>query len=321
VTGRRLPTFLAAGLAAILIAGCGGAIVLPASSSPVASPSQSAGQSANQSGAPGGSSTGLPDFAHVYVLIFENKESGSVVGSKNAPYLNGLIATYGLATDFTGESHPSQPNYIAFFSGSTQGVTDDGSHDLSGTNLADQLESKGKTWGVFEQDYPGGCFTGSTRAGSGEGIGVAGSYARKHNPAISFTDIASNPSRCARITDLAHFDPAAADFELIVPNDCNDMHSCSVATGDAFLKDFVPRITGSPAFANSVLFITFDEGTTDIGGGGRIATVVVSPLTKAGLTSTSPYNHYSMLRTIEDAWGLECLGQACSASSMREFFK
>jgi len=325
----RVPVLPTVGLVAILVAGCGGAAPLPTTSGPGASASQPAasigshipGNSVDQSATASESSTGLPDFAHVYVLVLENHESSSVVGSANAPYLNGLIAKYGFASDYTAVSHPSQPNYIALFSGATQGVADDGTHNLSGTNVADQLEAKGKTWSVFAQDYPGGCFTGTTSKGSGEGFGAAGSYARKHDPAISFTDIASNAARCSRISGLAGFDPAASDFELIVPNDCNDMHSCSVATGDAFLKAFVPQITGSPAFANSVLFITFDEGTTDIGGGGRVATVVVSPLTSAGSTSGTAYNHYSILRTIEDTWSLGCLGQACGATDLGAFFK
>jgi phospholipase C len=242
------------------------------------------------------------------------------VGNSQAPYLNGLIAKYGLATNYFGVSHPSQPNYLALFSGSLQGVTDDNPHDISATNLADQLEAQGKTWSVFAQDYPGNCSTSASSNGQGDGIGAAGTYARKHNPAISFTDISTNPARCARIENLASFDPAAADFEMIVPNQCNDMHSCPVATGDAFLQAFVPRITSSPAFAGSVLFITTDEGTSDVGGGGRVATVVVSPLVTAGLTVPANYDHYSLLRTIEDSWGLPCLGLACSATNMAAFF-
>jgi phosphatidylinositol-3-phosphatase len=316
-------------IVAVLAAACGGSATSTQPSSSASSPSASVAgsafetptNSAGQSAAVASSSTGLPDFAHVYLLVLENHEAGSIVASASAPYINSLIARYGLATDYTGVSHPSQPNYIALFSGSTQGITDDGVHTLSATNLVDQLETKGKTWNVFAQDYPGGCYAGTTNSGSGDGIGVAGSYARKHDPAISFTDIASNPTRCARISSLASFDPAAGNFELIVPNDCNDMHSCSIATGDAFLKTFVPRITSSPAFADSVLFITFDEGTSDIGGGGLVATVVVSPLTSAGFTSATAYSHYSILRTIEDAWGLGCLGKACSATNMGAFFK
>jgi hypothetical protein len=306
-----------------VLTGCGGATVespaphttAPTPGSTVGRPSR--GSSAAQSG---GAASGLPAFSHVYVLILENEEYGSLVGSGRAPYLDSLVAGYGLATNYYGVAHPSQPNYLALFSGSTQGVTDDASHDLTATNLADQLEAKGKTWAVVEQDYPGNCFQGGTKQGSGEGIGVAGSYARKHNPAISFTDISSSASRCGHISNLAAFDPAAVDFALIAPNQCNDMHSCPVETGDAFLSAFVPRITSSPAFANSVLFITTDEGSSDAKGGGHVATVVVSPLVAAGFKSATEYDHYSLLRTIEDAWSLGCLGQACKASSMAEFF-
>jgi Phosphoesterase family. len=255
------------------------------------------------------------------LLVLENEEYASLVGSADAPYLNGLIAKYGLASNYYGVAHPSQPNYLALFSGSTQGVTDDGNHDLTGTNLADQLDAAHKTWSVFAQDYPGGCFAGATKGGAGEGIGAAGSYARKHNPAISFTAISSNPSRCARIANFAAFDPAAADFELIAPNQCNDMHSCPIATGDAFLSTFVPRITSSPAFADSVLFITTDEGKSDSGGGGQVVTVVISPLGKTGFTSAMRHDHYSLLHTIENSWGLSCLAQSCSANDMAEFFK
>jgi hypothetical protein len=284
---------------------------VPTSGSPAAT-----AQTANP-GVPGSP----PQFKHVYLLVLENEEYGSLVGSANAPFLNGLIAKYGLATNYFGIAHPSQPNYLALFSGSTQGVTDDAIHDIAATNLADQLETAHKTWSVFAQDYPGGCFAGATQNGAGEGIGAAGTYARKHDPAISFTDISSNPARCARISDLAAFDPAAADFEFIVPNQCNDMHSCSVATGDAFLRTFVPRITSSPAFAGSVLFITTDEGTTNANGGGQVATVVVSPLGKSGFSSAVRHDHYSLLKTIEDSWGLPCLGHACSATAMAEFFR
>jgi hypothetical protein len=298
----------------ILAAACAGVTVeSPTTSSSTTSPSPGSTVAA-------ATASGLSSFSHVYLIILENEEYGSLVGSPDAPYFNSLIASYGLATNYFGVAHPSQPNYLALFSGSTQGVTDDSNHDVSATNLADQLEAKGKTWAVFAQDYPGDCYTGATKGGKGEGIGAAGSYARKHNPAISFTDISSNPTRCARITNLAAFDPAAANLELIIPNQCNDMHSCPISAGDAFLQAFVPRITSSAAFAGSVLFITFDEGDSNLGGGGHIATLVVSPLVKAGFQSSTMHDHYSLLRTIEDAWGLGCLGQACSANDMAEFF-
>ena len=266
----------------------------------------------------GGIAGKVPAFSHVWILVLENANFASVIDGASDPYLLGLVSKYGLAANYYGVSHPSQPNYLALFSGSMQGVADDGLHDISAPNLADQLEAKGKTWTVYEQDYPGNCFAGTTANGQGEGFGVAGSYARKHDPAISFDDIRTDPSRCGRIRSLAGFDPTAADFELIVPNTCNDLHSCPLATADAFLATFVPHILAAPDFGNSVLFITTDEGEGS--GQNQVATLVVSPLVKAGMSSTTRHDHYSLLRTIEDAWGLGCLAESCNANNMAEFF-
>lgn len=247
----------------------------------------------------------------------ENRDYAAVVGSPDAPFINELAGRYALATNYFAVTHPSQPNYIALFSGSTQGVTDDGVHDLGGRNLADQLDARGRTWRVFAENVPAGCYTGAVAVG---GLDGDGTYARKHDPAISFTDIAGDPSRCGRISDFSHFDPSAADFELIVPNLCHDGHDCSTATADAFLRSFIPRITGSPAFAGSALFIVWDEGTSAEGGGGRVPALVASPLVKSGSRSDARFSHYSLLRTIEDAWGLGCLGASCAAADMGAMF-
>ncbi len=260
----------------------------------------------------------LPVFSHVYTILMENKEINSIVGSSSAPYINSLIAQYGLATNYTGVAHPSEPNYIALYSGSTQGVTDDAQHDLGAKNVADQIEASGRTWKMFAQNVPLNCYTGMTASGGEDGTG---NYARKHEPAISFTDISLNASRCANITDFTHFDPAAANYEFITPNLCNDMHDCSVATGDTFLKGFVPKILGSTAWQQGgVLFITWDEGTTNTGGGGVVATLVIASNVPAGFKSSTAHNHYSLLHTIENSWGLGCLANTCSANDLREFF-
>ncbi len=265
---------------------------------------------------------GLPAFNHIYLVIMENEESTGIVGNPRAPYINRLIARYGLATRYTAVAHPSEPNYLALFSGSTHGVTDDGTYNLSGRNLADQLEAHGRDWRVYEQNLPNptsspACFTAGSHSGGPDG---SGTYARKHNPAISFTDISGDPARCAKIQSFSQLDPAAADFELIVPNLCNDMHDCSVSHGDTFLKRFLPKILDSPAMAGSVLFLTWDEGSTGAGGGGRVATVVIGPGVPAGFTSSTSYDHYSLLRTIENAWGLGCLASTCEANDLRAFW-
>ncbi len=256
-------------------------------------------------------------FSHVYVIVMENRGYNNIVGNADAPYINSLIADYGLATNYKAVAHPSEPNYLALFSGSTQGIADDANHDFAGQNLADQLEAHGKTWRVFAQNVPLGCFTGAIASGGEDG---AGTYARKHEPAISFTDISTSPSRCGNITDFTHFDPAAADFEFIAPNLCNDMHDCSVATGDAFLRGFVPTILSSPAWKQGgVLFITWDEGEGPTASN-QVATLVISQAVPKGFQSNVAHDHYSLLRTIEDAWGLGCLNNTCTANNLNEFF-
>lgn len=322
---------------ALLVQACGahpspsGAVPTPGSTGLAPAASGASGSATRSPGArsstpattaaaasPGGSApSGLPDFAHVYVIVLENRGYPDIVGNSSAPYFNGLLHRYASLTDMFGETHPSQPNYFALFSGSTQGATTDGTYNLPARNLADQLESHGRTWAVFAQNVPYGCYTGGTSSGGADG---SGTYARKHNPAISFTNISGNPGRCSHITDFAHFDPAAADFELIIPNLCNDMHDCSTSHGDQFLASFVPRITGSAAFANSVLFITFDEGTTNAYGGGRIATAVISPLVRPGSVDPELLHHYAIVRTIEDAWGLGCLANSCTSPNVGRLF-
>ncbi len=315
-----LPASLAPSAASSSLASAGSS----ASASPSASPSATARPTTAPTPTPRPAATAappatgaVPDFRHVYLIVMENRTYGEIVGNSAAPYINSLIARYGLATDYDAVAHPSEPNYVALFSGSTQGVTTDGTYNLPGRNLADQLDAAGRSWRVFAQNVPLGCYPGYLSRGGEDG---SGTYTRKHEPAISFTDISGSPARCANITDFSHFDPAASDFELIVPNLCNDMHDCSTATGDAFLKGFVPRITSSPAFAGSVLFITWDEGSGSAGGGGQVATIVVSPLVAAGAKSATPHTHYSLLRTIQDAWGLPCLAASCAANDLREFF-
>jgi phosphatidylinositol-3-phosphatase len=258
----------------------------------------------------------IPRFNHVYVIVLENHDLSAVIGDPGAPYLNSLATRYGLATEYSAVAIPSQPNYIALFGGSTRGIADNENHDLAAPNVADELEASGHTWRVFAENVPSACFTGVVASGGADG---AGTYARKHEPAISFTNISTNPTRCANITDFGHFDPAAADFELIIPNLCNDMHDCSVAAGDRFMAGFVPRILDSPAFPGSALFITFDEGTTSRGDQ-HVATIVIGPSVPAGMKSSIAHTHYSLLRSIEDTWSMGCLDESCDANNLAEFF-
>jgi phosphatidylinositol-3-phosphatase len=318
---RRWGRVLAAALgSAIAAGGCGSPVAPPSESASSATTASATTASATTSSASASSSAASPGprtFAHIYLLLLENHEYNTIVGSDDAPYLNSLFGRYGLATQMHAVAHPSEPNYIALVSGGTQGVRDDGVYNLDAPNLFDQIEAAGRTWHVYAQGFPGACSGAAKTDEVADGPGKAGDYARKHNPAISFTAISGSPSRCANITGLAGFDPGAADFEMIVPNQINDMHSASVRTGDAFLAAFLPSILDSAAFAQgSLLIVTFDEGTSSIGEGGHIATLLATPGMAPGTRFDADANHYAVLRTIEDAWGMPPLGAAADAAAI-----
>jgi len=252
----------------------------------------------------------------VIVVWLENHEASAITAT-SMPYLYGLSNAYGRADQFYAVSHPSLPNYLAFWSGSTQGVTDDGTYNLGAASLSNQMATAGRSWRTYAQNYPiTGCNTGSTYTGGVDGPGVAGTYARKHDPAMSFTFV-SGSSQCANIQPLANFDPSV-NVAFVVPNLCNDAHDCSLATADTFLRGFVPEVTGAADWAHTLLVISFDEGTTSTNGGGRIFTAVMRQGLQ-GFVSTTQHNHYSLLRTIENLNGLPCLANTCSANSLSEF--
>ena len=268
------------------------------------------------------SAASVPSFSHIYLVVMENHEYGSIVGSSHAPYINSLIRRYGLATNDHAVTHPSEPNYLALFAGSTFGIRDDGIHNVA------HSQSRRPARGARSD-------MARLRSGSAEPVLHGRRRSRRSRPRRSgglvrtqaraggelHRHLEEPVALCSRITHLTGFSPTAANFELIVPNMTNDMHDGTVAQGDAFLRAFVPRITGSSAFATSLLVITWDEGSTRVGGGGHVATIVVSPRVKAGFRSAVSHSHYSLLRTIQDAWGLGCLNHTCTSNDLREFFR
>lgn len=266
-------------------------------------------------------SSTIPATTHVWWIVMENHEYGAIIGSAAAPYLNDLASRYGLAANYYATGHPSEPNYVAMVAGSTLGVTGDGTYNLAGPSLFAQLTHAGLRWRAYEQDYPGvGCFTGGSSDGGVDGPGAAGTYARKHDPAMSFTAISGDRAECADIQPLRAFDPAAAAFAFITPNLTNDMHDGSIGQGDAFLRAFVPMIVGSAAFSTGVLFVTFDEGSSNTGtngdSGGHVATLIIAPRIGARLRFSAYADHFSLLRTTEDILGLPCLAAACLRSAI-----
>src|SRR6266545_2986005 len=260
---------------------------------------------------------GIPNFSHIFEIIFENKEASQVIGNSSAPYFNSLAQHYGRATNLTATSHPSLPNYIALTGGDTFGISSNCTTCfIDKPNIADQVEAAGKSWKAYMESMPSPCFVGDS----------GGIYRQKHNPFIYYDAIRTNAARCNRIVPFTQFatdlqSNRVPNYAWITPNMCNSAHDCGIATADAWLATWVPQILASPAWQqNGVLFITFDEGSSNTGGGGTVATLVISPLGKPAFQSNIAYTHYSLLRTIEDAWGLSPLAHAAHATPMADFF-
>jgi phospholipase C len=264
----------------------------------------------------------VPEFSHIFVIVMENKEAGQISGSDDAPYFNALASTYASAAEYHGITHPSLPNYIAMTSGDTFVTTNCTDCTVAEDNLASQIDVSGRTWKAYMESMPGPCFLGDAPP----------LYMQKHNPFIYFNSVRNNPEMCNRVVPLTQLSAdieadAVPEFVWITPDMCSDTHDCPIRTGDDWLKLWVPKILATEAWQeDGVLFITYDEGTSLEGcctyaAGGRIATLVISPLGKPGYVSNVPYDHYSLLRTIETAWGLPLLGKAaCDCSAVMDDF-
>jgi phosphatidylinositol-3-phosphatase len=282
----------------------------------------------------------LKNFQHVFIIMMENTSYSSLIGNPNAPWINSAVATYGFATDYFGVTHPSQPNYIAATSGSTNGVTSDNDITINVPNIVDQIEGSGRTWKAYMQSYA--LCSSPTQSVCGNQL-----YERKHNPFISYQDVQSNPARVAKIVDFSQLatdlaNKSVPDYTWISPDQCHDMHGIGstpsdpcdfsqvqslIKTGDTFLNNTVNTIMNSQAFnGNSVIFITWDESDFPFGdtsgccdanpGGGHVVMLTISHSSHKPRTSSVAYNHYSMLSTIEGGWSLGCLANTCDTANV-----
>ncbi len=256
----------------------------------------------------------LPDFEHVVVIVFENKESSSVLGNSAAPSFNSYARRYANLTRYYGVTHPSLPNYLAMVSGSTHGITSDCTTCVaSGKSLADTIEASGRTWKTYAEGLPSPGFLGSSNRG----------YAKKHDPFAYFPNIADNPRRRALIVPMSRLAPdlrarTLPSFSLVVPDLCHSMHDCSVGVGDAWLRRNARPLVSLP---NSVVFVVFDEGSTNIRGGGHTVALALGTAVRPRSRFSRVTGHYGLLRTIEQAWGLPLLGGSARAAPITGIWK
>jgi hypothetical protein len=265
----------------------------------------------------------IQPVTHIFIIMDENQPASLITGnSPNDPYLSGLIKQYSLATNYFGVTHPSLPNYLAITSGSTDNTTTDCNPPSAGCivnvkNIADTVQASGRTWKEYAESMPSNCYAYNY-----------GNYATKHNPFVYYADIINNKARCAaNVVPFSQLQgnlssvKTTPDFAFITPNLCNDMHNCSINTGDYWLSQVVPMILHSPAFTTqrSLLFITWDEGDAT---NNNVATIVAGSAAKQGYTSNMFFDHYSILSTIESLWNLPPLTQNDkSATPMLDFIK
>jgi phospholipase C len=308
----------------------------------------------------------IPHYQHIVEIMMENTSYGTIIGNSNAPNINTLAGTYGLATDYFGVTHPSEPNYLANIAGDYFGIQDDNQfyctpelattdpycggttvdHTVDAQSLADQLTAAGKTWKGYFQSLPPTPAPGAlvTSGPSANGpytfkypTNANALYASKHNPFLNFTGtqgaIGNMVPDSQLATDLAG--NTLPNFSLVVPDQCHDMHgtgSCPdtnalISAGDTYVGNTVSAITSSKEWARgrNAIVITWDEddysdaglpGTGCCGadpGGGHVVTIVITNKGTYPVTDGTAYNHYSLLRTYEAAFGLPTLAHAGDA--------
>ncbi|MEV0399440.1 alkaline phosphatase family protein [Actinoallomurus sp. NPDC050550] len=249
----------------------------------------------------------VPRPDHVVIVVMENHSYNDVIGSSSAPYINNTLKAGGANfTQSFAVTHPSQPNYLELFSGSTQGVTDDSCpHTFSTENLGHQLIAAGDTFTGYSEGLPSVGYTGCQN----------GKYYRKHNPWVNFTNVpsSSNVPFSQFPTDYTKL-PAVS---FVIPNICNDMHDCSVGTGDSWLSAHINGYAQWAKIHNSVLILTFDED--DHSQNNQIPTIFYGQHVRTGAFAEH-ITHDNVLRSVEDGFTLACVAASCGATPITDIW-
>ena len=250
--------------------------------------------------------TSVPRFDHIVLVMFENKASSQITAS-SAPYFRSLAMQGASFSQSYAITHPSQPNYIALFSGSTQGVTSDSCPKTFGVdNLGHQLIAAGLTFRGYSESMPSAGYTGCS----------SGTYRRKHNSWVDFSNVpaASNVRFSGFPSDFTQLPTVS----FVTPDMCSDMHDCSIGTGDTWLKKNLDAYAQWAKTHNSLLITTFDEDSnTSVN---QIFTTFTGANVKVGSYGET-INHYTVLRTIEASYGLPGIGNAASKSPILDVWQ
>ncbi len=251
---------------------------------------------------------GVPRPSHIVIVVEENQPASAIYGSSQAPYINSLAQGGAQMTQSYGITHPSEPNYLALFSGSTQGVTGDPCpNSFSGENLGSELIGAGLTFGGYSESLPSVGYTGCYADNN--------NYQRPRNPWVDFSNVPA--------ADNMPFTSFPADYNklptvsIVTANICNSMHSCSISTGDSWLQNNLGAYATWAKANNSLLVVTYDED--DFSPVNQIPTVFYGAGVKPGAYPET-VNHYNLLRTVEDAYGLTHAGNAATAAPITDIW-
>jgi phospholipase C len=259
-----------------------------------------------------------PKVDHIVIIVDENRSLASLSGNPKAPYINEIMKSGSIATNY----HAVTKNpYIALTSGSSTNISNTCNPEkikcqTQVANITDEIELSGRTWKMYAESMPNTCGFKDTK-----------NYAVRHNPFMYYPSISGDSAQCSsQIVPYSQLkidinDSKLPNYVFISPNVCNDMHSCSTNTGDKWLSKNIPTILSSPEFTkqNSLLILTWDEGNQN---DNRVLTVFLGSAAKQNFISNDTYNHYSILHTIEYLWDLKPLsGNDKNATVMEDMLK
>ena len=252
----------------------------------------------------------VPTPAHVVVVMEENHSYSDIIGNSGAPYFNSLASQGALLTSSYGVTHPSEPNYMALFAGSTFGLSADTCPVNKGNvaNLGSELLAAGKTFKGYSEGLPS---TGSTTCSSGK-------YARKHSPWINFSNVPTADS-----LPFTSFPTSSSGYaslptvSFVIPNLNDDMHDGTIAAADTWLNSKLSAYATWAKANNSLLIVTWDED--DYTESNQVPTIVVGQHVATGHYDET-VNHYNLLATLEQMYGLAAVGSSATAPAVTDIW-
>ena len=272
----------------------------------------------------------MPAADHVFLIVLENHAFNQVIGSPAMPYLNSLASAHALATNYFADTHPSIGNYFMLTTGNIETNNDAFTGTVSSDSIPRAFAGAGKTWKAYMESLPSVGYTG----------GDVYPYFKHHNPFAYMTDVLGSSAETANMVPFTQLSSDLSggtlpNFAFIAPNVEDDAHDCpkggsvcldtdKLTAADNWLKANIDPLIKSPALANSVFIIVFDESLDVdlLNGGGKVAMVMAGSHVKAGFKSTTLYQHQSTLRLVMDLLRVaDHPGNSATAPTMQEFFQ